>query len=555
MSTSNNGGPTVAVKLYIDKEKKKVLFAESDKEFVDVLFSFLTLPLGTIVRLLGKQSQIGCLDELYKSVEALSEDYFQTKACKAMLLRPRNAAGSHCDRLKVKVDDTNERLIYVCPTSSCDARSFSSFWGVCNSCTVTTTLILREKPVDCRTVESNDDGVFVKSDLKFIIFDDLHVAPASTSTMFPLLGKFGLLEQRNIEEKVLELNSHKIGCLDELYKSVEALSEDYFQTKACKAMLLRPRNAAGSHCDRLKVKVDDTNERLIYVCPTSSCDARSFSSFWGVCNSCTVTTTLILREKPVDCRTVESNDDGVFVKSDLKFIIFDDLHVAPASTSTMFPLLGKFGLLEQRNIEEKVLELNSHKIINLLKRALVSKQSLTGLLCDHPVETDSVNLDHLREKLFPKQENTTDPKFNAVGYDFVDLVFGLLSLPLGSTIKAYGQVTSGGSSGLDNLYRSINGSGIGCVKQECQSLLLSPMLAPFFGCGSSVLLQVQESPIKSCSLRVIRAAKIPNEMLVKKELTLDRTQVFHLLLQVLKLLRAALVTRNALSSVLLPPKK
>uniref|UniRef100_A0A0D3FZM3 DUF674 domain-containing protein n=1 Tax=Oryza barthii TaxID=65489 RepID=A0A0D3FZM3_9ORYZ len=407
MSTSNNGGPTVAVKLYIDKEKKKVLFAESDKEFVDVLFSFLTLPLGTIVRLLGKQSQIGCLDELYKSVEALSEDYFQTKACKAMLLRPRNAAGSHCDRLKVKVDDTNERLIYVCPTSSCDARSFSSFWGVCNSCTVTTTLILRETPVDCRTVESNDDGVFVKSDLKFIIFDDLHVAAASTSTMFPLLGKFGLLEQRNIEEKVLELNSHKI--------------------------------------------------------------------------------------------------------------------------------------------------------INLLKRALVSKQSLTGLLCDHPVETDSVNLDHLREKLFPKQENTTDPKFNAVritivqtkddssvlyaevGYDFVDLVFGLLSLPLGSTIKAYGQVTSGGSSGLDNLYRSINGSGIGCVKQECQSLLLSPMLAPFFGCGSSVLLQVQESPIKSCSLRVIRAAKIPNEMLVKKELTLDRTQV-------LKLLRPALVTRNALSS-------
>lgn len=252
----------------------------------------------------------------------------------------------------------------------------------------------------------------------------------------------------------------------------------------------------------------------------------------------------------MDCRTVESNDGGVFVKSGLKFIIFDDLHVAPASTSTMFPLLGKFGLLEQRNIEEKVLELNSHKvtislsepemhcsnwriyifnsnitdlpivmfvfqIINLLKRALVSKQSLTGLLCDHPVETDSVNLDHLREKLFPKQENTTDPKFNAVritivqtkddssvlyaevGYDFVDLVFGLLSLPLGSTIKAYGQVTSGGSSGLDNLYRSINGSGIGCVKQECQSLLLSPMLAPFFGCGSSVLLQVQESPIKS----------------------------------------------------------
>ncbi|KAF8702292.1 hypothetical protein HU200_033061 [Digitaria exilis] len=63
---------TIDVKLFVDREKKKVLFAESDKEFVDVLFSFLTMPLGTIVRLLDKQSQMGCLDELYKSVEDLS---------------------------------------------------------------------------------------------------------------------------------------------------------------------------------------------------------------------------------------------------------------------------------------------------------------------------------------------------------------------------------------------------------------------------------------------------------------------------------------------------
>jgi hypothetical protein len=79
------------VKLFVDKEKRKVLFAESDKEFVDVLFGFLTMPLGTIVRLLDKQSQMGCLHEVYKSVEDLSTEYFQTKACKAMLLKPLNA--------------------------------------------------------------------------------------------------------------------------------------------------------------------------------------------------------------------------------------------------------------------------------------------------------------------------------------------------------------------------------------------------------------------------------------------------------------------------------
>ncbi|GJN26557.1 hypothetical protein PR202_gb14496 [Eleusine coracana subsp. coracana] len=42
---AKDAGPTVEVKLFIDKERQKVLFAESDKDFVDVLFSFLMLPL------------------------------------------------------------------------------------------------------------------------------------------------------------------------------------------------------------------------------------------------------------------------------------------------------------------------------------------------------------------------------------------------------------------------------------------------------------------------------------------------------------------------------
>ncbi|KAG8043334.1 hypothetical protein GUJ93_ZPchr0458g22281 [Zizania palustris] len=63
MSATNSEGPTVAVKLFVDKQRSKVLFAESDNDFADVLFSFLTLPLGAIVRLLDKQSQVGCLDD------------------------------------------------------------------------------------------------------------------------------------------------------------------------------------------------------------------------------------------------------------------------------------------------------------------------------------------------------------------------------------------------------------------------------------------------------------------------------------------------------------
>ncbi|VAH10819.1 unnamed protein product [Triticum turgidum subsp. durum] len=159
---SSNGGPTVAVKLFIDKEKKRVLFAESDKDFVDILFSFLTLPLGTIVRLFNKQSQIGCLDELYRSVESLGEDHFQTKECKAMLLRPVNAAALHCDRLRVKVDDADLTAIYVCfYYGSCSERYFSTVRGIRCRCGTSTISDTRRWPQSSLVAAGETaDGIF-----------------------------------------------------------------------------------------------------------------------------------------------------------------------------------------------------------------------------------------------------------------------------------------------------------------------------------------------------------------------------------------------------------
>lgn len=48
----------VSLWVLVDKERNRVLYAEAGKDFVDVLFSFLTLPLGTIARLMSKDSNI-----------------------------------------------------------------------------------------------------------------------------------------------------------------------------------------------------------------------------------------------------------------------------------------------------------------------------------------------------------------------------------------------------------------------------------------------------------------------------------------------------------------
>ncbi|KAF7011787.1 hypothetical protein CFC21_026057 [Triticum aestivum] len=446
---SKDGGPTVAVKLFIDKEKRKVLFAESDKDFVDILFSFLTLPLGTIVRLFDKQSQVGCLDELYKSVESLGEDHFRTKACKGMLLNPLNASATHCNRLKVKVANTNP--MYRCKNASCGVSAFSSVPDAICSC-----------------------GYVVKY----------------------------IRERTNT-------NFHSIFS------------------------------------DIIKI--------------------------------------------------------GVFVIGVPKFIITDDLEVAPASTRVMFSLIEKYGIPEKENVQEKVLQLNSAKMTSLLRRALLTKQVLTGLYFDAAIPPNATDMCLLPENMLAKQALEADPNFKAinvrlvhakddtvlyaeVGQDFVDLIFGLLSVPLGSVLKTFSELPQIGC--VDSIYKSVTAS----VKQECQSLLLSPMLGPFFGCSSNVM-QVEELACRplmigstSCfelnpksgsdrayikggpmnfmvtddlrigpfclinALEIVCASKVPKDKLVEKELTLNKTQV-------LKLVGAAFGTSKALSSLLMPSKK
>ncbi|KAF5952667.1 hypothetical protein HYC85_010611 [Camellia sinensis] len=46
----------ITSKILVDKTRNRVIFAESDFEFIDSLLSFLTLPLGKMVRLLSSES-------------------------------------------------------------------------------------------------------------------------------------------------------------------------------------------------------------------------------------------------------------------------------------------------------------------------------------------------------------------------------------------------------------------------------------------------------------------------------------------------------------------
>ena len=60
-ATSNTETTTVKWKLMIDKRVNKVVFAEAEKDFVDILFNVLYMPFGSVARLLTDAGFGGCI--------------------------------------------------------------------------------------------------------------------------------------------------------------------------------------------------------------------------------------------------------------------------------------------------------------------------------------------------------------------------------------------------------------------------------------------------------------------------------------------------------------
>ncbi|RCV35196.1 hypothetical protein SETIT_7G221100v2, partial [Setaria italica] len=293
-------------------KNKKVVFAESGKEFVDVLLSFLTLPLGTIVQLLGKESSLGCFDELYKSVESLDASHFQTKACKNILLRPLSAAGNLYKDLVVRIDDTNHRNVWF---QMCRAGSI---------------LLLRWTKSDGG---AKDDGAFVRGGMSYATADNLQVVPADTGNLLFLLRDMGIEDVTLLEEKTLELGLEEvissISCIDNLHKSMEKNMSGYFKSDECRAMVLSPKLPPFFSCSDHFLMTDELLRFQDAVACCSSC-IRNCSSFGISEVECSHGRTKLHAVNPkVPTITTETGDS--YTKDPGKFLVTNELGVAPFS--------------------------------------------------------------------------------------------------------------------------------------------------------------------------------------------------------------------------------
>ncbi|XXG89341.1 hypothetical protein AAC387_Pa12g1361 [Persea americana] len=220
----------IDLKLAVDKERNRVLFAECGNDFVDVLLSFLTMPIGTIIRLSGKESKIGSMSTLYESVEDLDVNLLQTAECKRMLLCPKSACEAQCKNLRVNIDDTESTKYYLCPSSYCRTGS-PCLVSTASSAQCHCGLYMKKQMEFSKkpnVVANSRDGVFVKGSMRFVMTDDLQVFPVSTTATFALVKELGISDATVLEERNVNVGASEVLRLIKLLLLSRTLLTDVF---------------------------------------------------------------------------------------------------------------------------------------------------------------------------------------------------------------------------------------------------------------------------------------------------------------------------------------
>ncbi|XP_055831882.1 uncharacterized protein LOC129900832 [Solanum dulcamara] len=207
-------GSKVTMKLLIDSKGKKVMFAEAGKECIDFLFHILALPISSVINLLTTKGMVGCLGNLYESLENLDKIYIQSNQKKDTLLEPNLAACDTSIPLLLIDYSPVEKQFYKChrhsdyvtddPQMRCPTK---------HGCTMNSNMTYVTHPVE--NVAASNGGL-VKGVVTYMVLDDLVVKPMSTISSITLLNQFSIKDVGVLKEKIVTLG------MDEALKLLKA---------------------------------------------------------------------------------------------------------------------------------------------------------------------------------------------------------------------------------------------------------------------------------------------------------------------------------------------
>ncbi|KAL6624817.1 hypothetical protein ACP70R_032138 [Stipagrostis hirtigluma subsp. patula] len=231
----------ISLRLLVDAKTKKVLFAEAGKEFVDFVFSLLTLPIGAVVKLISAGTMHGSIGRLYQSVDHIAASYLLPGKDKSDLLQP-----------KVLHPDAPELLLLQGGKAGDGASPLPKFkLYTCAGYCATATVEAKAACPQCRQAmatevafvlpsaagagqggAAGESGGYVKGLVTYMVTDGLEVTPMSAISSITLINRFSVGKDMELAEKLVSVGMDEgLALLKAALRSDTVLSDVFLARK------------------------------------------------------------------------------------------------------------------------------------------------------------------------------------------------------------------------------------------------------------------------------------------------------------------------------------
>jgi hypothetical protein len=114
-ASTPNSSKAISLKLLVNGNSRKVLFAEAGKEFVDFLFGLIQIPIGSIMGLLWNHGMagLGSLSKVYESIQNLDPTCLHQTKEELLMPEPAFPSNTHLPPLLLNFVPPNQATTSV----------------------------------------------------------------------------------------------------------------------------------------------------------------------------------------------------------------------------------------------------------------------------------------------------------------------------------------------------------------------------------------------------------------------------------------------------------
>ncbi|XP_059430820.1 uncharacterized protein LOC132164340 [Corylus avellana] len=214
-ASTPNSSKAISLKLLVDSNSRKVVFAEAGKEFVDFLFGLIQMPIGSIMGLLWNHGMAGpgSLSRVYESIQNLDPTCLHQTKEELLMPEPAFPSNTHPPPLllnfvppKQPTTSVENHFISRSPSNALIQTVIYDLDSDPDSDSDSPFSLSRNKSVVEH--EQRETG-YVRGVVTFMVKDDLTVTPMSTISCITLLNAFNIKDVGLLQEKMVNVDIQK----------------------------------------------------------------------------------------------------------------------------------------------------------------------------------------------------------------------------------------------------------------------------------------------------------------------------------------------------------